>query len=351
MAIKGLTDRGLKFPEIGAIRKGSPKTEKAPGKDLTYFRVEFSEGEEEAAEKFREVYGDQPREINIILPFDDIERQWDAYLEGYTAGRLIARSDGERFLYWVDTDGGGVKVLNGEPYIPYSEGMSVGKDYKGQDIVCKPAGRMRVIIPELRRAACLVLMTTSRHDIANISDQLRAIAMLNGGRISGLPLVLKRRPKMISVPIKEGEYKRLAKYMLSIEADPRWVSLKLDEIEQNTLPEAKSNLLLPSDIDVDGVEVDYGEDEEEDVVGVDGEVVAQEDHPGKVEGELVPSERQMDEMRSPVAFGDYRTYYDNTDALGISKEDAHKLVKECANDAQKAWEKVKTTYFQSGLGI
>src|SRR3990167_9198597 len=134
MSIKGLTDRGMAFPEIGQIRKGAQKGEKSPGKDLTYFRVTFDEREQKAAETFRAVYGDQPDEIRVILPFDEIERMWDPFLEAYTAGRLVARSDGERFIYLVDTKTGellvrdGYDVKTGKPR-PYTDGMIVGKDY------------------------------------------------------------------------------------------------------------------------------------------------------------------------------------------------------------------------------
>ena len=41
MPIVGLTDRGMAFPQIGDIRKGEPKGENQPGKDLRWFRVEF----------------------------------------------------------------------------------------------------------------------------------------------------------------------------------------------------------------------------------------------------------------------------------------------------------------------
>src|SRR3990167_2989649 len=99
MAIKGLTDRGMAFPEIGQIRKGAPKTDKGyVGKDLDYLRVEFDEREVKAAETFNSVYEKKPHLIRIILPFNDINRMWDAYLEAYTAGRMVARSDGERFI-------------------------------------------------------------------------------------------------------------------------------------------------------------------------------------------------------------------------------------------------------------
>ena len=185
MPIKGLTDRGLAFPEIGQIRKGKKVTKKRKDKseytvpvDLKYFRVLFDEQEVDSAELFLEKYGEEPDQINIILPFNEIERCWDAWLEAYTAGRMVARSDGEIFTYLIDTDTGEILVRNGKPGSPYTEGQTVGKDSKGKDIYCRPVGRLKVIIPELARAAFLTVNTTSVHDIHNISSQLAGMLFL-----------------------------------------------------------------------------------------------------------------------------------------------------------------------------
>ena len=281
MPIKGLTDRGLSFPEIGQIRKGAPKPERGPGKDLQYFRVTFDEREQEAERVFRQRYGDEPDTINIFLPFNEIERQWDAWLEAYLAGRMVARSDGEVILYLVDVKTGeilvknGVDLKTGQPR-RYVEGQPVGtwrsKAGKDEMIYLEPSGRLKVIVPELARAAYLTVITGSIHDIINISAQLEAFKRLNGGRISGIPLVLRRRPKRISVPSDEGASRvRRTKWMLSVEADPEWVKMMLLETKRHALP-GNGLVLLPDrtpqddvtdyDVDADAVEVDV-EDEYE----------------------------------------------------------------------------------------
>ena len=260
MPIKGLTDRGLSFPEIGSVRKGikeerikDGKTIQVP-KDLDYFRVEFDEQERETAAKFLEVYGPQPQEINIILPFDEIDRIWDAWLEAYTAGRMVARADGERFIFWVDTATGKTKVKNGEPLTRYKPGQAVGKTQKGKDIFASPVGRLKIIVPELARAAYLTAHTTSAHDISNLSRQLAAFKQLNGGVIKGIPLVLRRRPKGISIPMEDGQRTRMQKWLLSIEADPTWVKAKLAEVKTLALPDGVSLLLEPGDDDPNLIE-------------------------------------------------------------------------------------------------
>ncbi len=246
--IKGLTDRGQAFPQIGNIRKGDKSGKNGAPMDLKYFRVEFDEREIDAIAKFTTTYPNNPTEINVFLPFNEIERCWDAWCEAYTAGRMVARSDGEYFLYLVDLATGGlivrdgVRTDNGQKE-PHREVLGqAGKTA----IKCKPVGRLKVLIPELRRLAYVVVHTTSVIDIRNLSEQLEAIKQINSGQIVGVPLVLKRRPKEISVPNPDGTKRRLVKWMLSIEADPRWVEAKIAQLDRLALPDGGTRIALPS---------------------------------------------------------------------------------------------------------
>jgi len=248
MSIKNMTDKGLSFPQIGIIRKGAPKEPTKPGKDLNYFRVEFSENEKKSAADFLATYKEQPRTIRIILPFNEIPRMWDAWYEAYTAGRMVARSDGEKIIYQCAHDGtvivkDGIEVATGLPK-PHPEDMFAGNDYKGNGVKFKPVGRLNVIVPELKRAAYLTLITTSIHDITNISAQLAGFSALNNGQIAGIPFYLRRTPRPVSVPKADGSRVRMIKFLCSIEADPDWVAMKLDSLKTLALP--NTDLLLPA---------------------------------------------------------------------------------------------------------
>lgn len=248
MAIKGLTNRGAAFAQIGNIRKGAKVTKNGIERpvDLKYFRVEFDDLEQERAAKFAQVYGSQPTEINILIPFDEIDRCWDAWCEAYTAGRMVARSDGEYFTYLVDLTSGSIVVQNGldgsGSKVPHRTDIGIAGKSK---IQCKPVGRLKVIVPELQSAAYLVLHTSSWHDIKNISEQLEGIKMLNGGRLVGIPLVLRRRPKKISIPKPDGTRARMEKWLISIEADPQWVAAMIGKLQHAALPVAVINPSLP----------------------------------------------------------------------------------------------------------
>ena len=260
MPIKGMTDRAAGFPEIGRIRKGGPKGQNKPGPDLTYFRVEFDESEKEAEAKFREIYGDQPDRLRIMIPTNLIDEVWDAWVEAYVAGGQVHRSDGERVFYHVDPLTGDRTVLDGEPLTmcPSKEGKPVafyiGANGQKKPLYAAPVGRLKVIIPDIYRFAYLTLVTTSQHDIGNISSQLRMILDVHG-KIAGVPLIMQRKPRKISVPMPEGKRVRMEKWLISVEADPEWVSAKLIAMAREALPETVEGYLLePPDVDgaVDG---------------------------------------------------------------------------------------------------
>ena len=239
MPINTLRKRGMAFPEIGRIRKGAPKEKNRPGKDLTYFRVEFDELEEKAIADFAAAYPEEPREINIRFPFNEVDRLWDYWLEAYTAGSMYAQADGERYIYLRDGISGeilvkdGIEVGTGQPreYVkdePATHYMN--KKNKKTPLFCSPTGRLRVMIPELNRAAYLTVITNSWNDIEELTEQMHGLHYLSGGNLQGLPIVLKRRKRMVSTPGEDGKRVRREKWLLQLEADPHWTEERLKEL-------------------------------------------------------------------------------------------------------------------------
>lgn len=241
MLIRGLTDRGMSFPEIGRIRKGAPKTEKRPGPDLTYFRVVFDEREVDAIEAFARAYPEEPRELNVLLPFADVTSNWDAWYEAHLAGSMVHRCDGHRVWYELDLKTGEPSVRNGKPEKYHDPAVPIFT-YKPRgsqevkEVHCTRVGRLRVIIPELKRLAFLTFITHSFYDILNITEQLNALHSFQG-ELTGIPLVLKRRPVQISWPSGKGVTKRTRseRWLVSIEANPQWTALKLDAVQRERI--------------------------------------------------------------------------------------------------------------------
>lgn len=261
--IKGLTDRHAKFPEIGRIRKGGAAPRDASGRttrigqDLTYFRVEFDEREAEAKAIFEKHYGTaaegKPDEIDILLPFPSVEENFEAWREAYLAGGMIHRCDGEWVQYEYDPKRGapsvkgGLEVDTGErracdgskPVLMYGPAHD-------KPLMCKPAGRLKALLPVLRRAAYVTVLTGSVYDIVHLSEQLEAYRLLGGQQgLVGIPLVLRRRPKEIIRPDPgTGERKRMTKSLLSIEADPNWVRQRLMALQASATPSLEPGAIM-----------------------------------------------------------------------------------------------------------
>lgn len=297
MPIKGLTDRGVAFPQIGNIRKGGKKVQiidKATGKprvnergepvmmqgpDLAYFRVEFDEREVKAIARFNQLYPDgKPTALTILLPFDQIERVWNPWREAYTADALLHRCDGEYINYSINPATGEIVIKNGLDANGQPVKCNLQND-PNKAKRCKPTGRLHVIIPELERLAYLVVHTTSIHDIANISDQLAAIREMNGGHIVGIPLILRRRPIEISTPSGEnGKRARRVKSLISIEADPEWVARKIGQMRLAAMPQL-AQITAPVDAGPSLAALsEYDDDEDDEAIEepiIDGEVTSE----------------------------------------------------------------------------
>jgi hypothetical protein len=333
MPIKGLTDRGAKFPEIGRIRKGAPKEPNRPGFDLTYFRVEFDEEEVDAAKTFRAHYGEKPAEIDIVLPFPTAAENFEAWREAYLAGGLIHRCDGETVQYAFDPLTGETRVKGGigpgGTIVP-CDGVSAVAYYDAQGgtrkpVFCKPYGRLKVILPVLRRAAYLTVLTSSVYDIARLTEQLMAYADLGERGLIGMPLILRRRPAEISRQV-DGKKVKVTKSLLSIEADPKWVEQKLIAMRSATLP-----ALLP------GATLDLAVS-----------------HPETVEGEFEddgpetdPSAPKEQGARPPVdvpASDGPTAFWLTFKKTGLEHSVGQQIVKELGDDFAKARQRVREQY-------
>lgn len=277
--------QGSAFPEIGQFRKGEPKGEKAPGKDLRdRFRVVFYPGEdnEKSEAKFLRVYeSNLVKRVVFVLPFVNPFDCFDYYYEAYSAGRMIARADGEKYIRLIDPATHEVRVNNGEPYTPFRPGDILGRSPKGIPIKARATGRLKIVLPELNRVAFMTVMTTSIYDVVRITQQLSALqqlaAFLPSGRgVAGIPLTLQRRIVNVTWTQEDGSARRVPHGLIDIETDPQWVegmlsrlstfamtSAAKDQIAQALLPSQASEdvgLDIQRDhLDLADYEADYGD--------------------------------------------------------------------------------------------
>jgi hypothetical protein len=275
MPIKGIADRAEGgFAQIGVIRKGGRKIKKYServhrevetiGPDLHYFRVEFDERDTETAQEFERVFGKQPTDIMIFLPFPELERCWEYWIETYNAGSLVHQCDGE-YIHYAINPATGDKLVTNWISVKTGEREKCPGHPKGDG--AKPTGRLRVIVPALKRVAYLVVKTTSWYDCQNITDQLEGFKKLNRGNVAGIPIILKRRPAMIPTPGENGKKVRREKWLISLEVDPVWAAAKFEEVKRLATPEgaqAAGALAAPEPAPSTGPEWAPGLFEEED---------------------------------------------------------------------------------------
>ena len=242
MPINGITDKQAAFPEIGQIRKGAKKTdEKKPGIDLDYFRFV---ADTETMRAFKELFGDKPQEIRFLSPFNTTAEVFEAWKEEYAASSLKHRCDGETCVRWLQPNG----QYSTEP-----------KKCPGG---CKQTGRLKIVIPQLKRLGFVTVHTTSIWDILTIHQNLSAIEMLRGS-LRGIPLVLKRVKRAISTPSgSNGGRARREKWLLSIEAAPEWVEKQLAGMQQTALLQAANEPLMLSAGNIAEIEADDENDED-----------------------------------------------------------------------------------------
>ena len=222
MPIKGMTDQAPQFPRIGVLRKGGAKPTEGnrPGPDLKHFR--FTDADDAATAAFKSLYGDQPVRIRVLLPYPTPEKNFQAWMEEYTASSLIRRCDGENQ----------VLVRAGTRYDMTPRPCMRAN---GGTCNCKQSGRLAVIIPDLKRAGYVTVLTTSKHDIINLSAQLAAAAAIVGDLSFRVPFILSRKPVKITTPTADGKAARREKWLLSIEIDPSFVQAKLSAMQRDAL--------------------------------------------------------------------------------------------------------------------
>lgn len=288
----------LAFPEIARIRKGTKKQQKVSQNGRKYetfgldlkdkFRIDWLPGNEKTQAAFG---SDTVSHLVVTLAFNEIDMVWDNWFEAYTAGRMVARADGEKYIYLVDTETGEVIVRDGQPYKEFNKDVPVGQYKKSNGeveyIYAKEHGRLRVVVPALRRMAYFTLVTTSATDCRLITEQLSALsdfAKRYHFQLAGVPLVLRRRAYQISYKEASGQSKRVEKYLVNIEADPEWVDRMTSHMKYMALPGDAPSLALPSGETLKGMPEDYNiaePEEDDDVIEdiPDGEWVEVESTP------------------------------------------------------------------------
>lgn len=224
MPIAHLTTREASFPRLGKFKKGAPKEQGL--KDLEYFRIDSDR--DRVVQRFREAYGNEPKELRVWLPYPTVEENFDAWMKEYGTGSLKRMCNGSEQVMWLE--GASYKgVHNDDAPIP-----CVRK--QGGKCGCKETALLKVMVIELFEQGIIGYFdveTHSKWDILTIQSNLEAAYRLRPN-LCGIPFVLRRTPNNISTP--RGETRsRTEKWLLSIEPDATWVSKQFQDMYQQAI--------------------------------------------------------------------------------------------------------------------
>jgi len=257
MAIKTYTKVPSMFLEVGLFRKGT-KDAKGAMRDLDHYRVIYKPDsrQEEFKKKFEEVYGLNPKSVNIRFAFPFVERVWDAGWEVYKKGGLYGRADSDEFdiFSWVflrDMETAEVIVRGGHGVndtgrkrmeIPFDNLTPMYKtvaDGKTKIVTLGSVGRLKFVVPELDYLgpSYFTLQVKTARDIRTISAELGAfdeLARASRQTICQVPFILIRRPEEVTVNIK-GQLSRQTRWMIHLTAEGEWGRKALEVMRENPI--------------------------------------------------------------------------------------------------------------------
>ena len=213
MPIKDLSEN-VRIPRLGKIHLGTRHPEKGyPIKaDHFVFPPEHSD-----YTKLVELYGEQPKELKILIPVEDEEVWSSQYYKSYnlTYG-LVCKGDGEMAMRMVDVKTKELPDAKKPGTVTMLEMPCPGRncpDYKSKK--CHEVMNLRFILPEVPGLGVWQIDTGSKNSILNINSCAKVIKRAFG-RVSMIPLKLTFEPIQVNNP-ETG--KKQTVYVLNLRTD------------------------------------------------------------------------------------------------------------------------------------
>ena len=294
--ITGLTET-RRIPRLGVIHLGY-KVEMGEGKSRPKAADHFVVPPD-YIEAFTELYGEKPKELDIIFPSEMDEQFASQWLKGYSRTRgLVCKGDGKTADRMVPVDpktgelGDDIADRNAKA-VSWTTGIKCAHKecsyYKGKQ--CREIMCLQFMLPDIEGLGVWQISTSSINSIINVNSCIAFLRTLTGGKIGGIPLKLTIEPQPVTPP--DGKTKTV--YVLHLRHQGR-----LSEIlaaSQKPLMQ----LLVPPPL-----ELTAGEDLEAYQEGytTDDPVVVEadtEEEPASVTGEPIedPTEKQKANLPMP----------------------------------------------------
>lgn len=245
------------FMKLGKIKKGDRGGKNGAPRDLDHFRITYMDSPKakQLEEAFRSVYGPEPTEINVRVPYNEIEKFWDANYECYRQGGLVAQAgstaDGMYWIFYRDPDTSEVLVRGGSAVgeagrkfldnTPCREDTVIYRNASNEPMYLEPVGRLQVVIPELANIEVGYFEFTpgSPRDIRNITAELSAFDALARGAgkgLAGIPFKLIRRKEAVTKKIKD-KLTQGDSWVVHITTGGEWGVKAIEAVERMALPE------------------------------------------------------------------------------------------------------------------
>jgi hypothetical protein len=286
MPLKDRDKKGRRrLVRLGVIRLGHKETSARSGKEYPVQDDHFVFTD---APELAEFYGDDCREIDVMLPFPDIWRNFDAYYTVWAGGVLICKGDGEQVQYAapfeVKRNNGRVHVYNAEGDTLVSDGVAQvafawnGENFAPGDTVpcpgaaqgaythcraCRESAILKVMMadPALFRLGYYQVATGSRRNYDTIMNTLELVSA-NGARpLNGFPFKLR----LVEEPttyVEDGKRHATTKWFLQLEPDPT-LTRKLYQLQAARLLAEPEEPLALTTGEVEGEFEEYDEVEDE----------------------------------------------------------------------------------------
>ena len=243
--------RARRLTRLGVIRLGHKESKEKKRRDGSTYTVEYPVQDNHFiftdAPDLAEYYGDDCHEMDVILPFPDITRNFDAFYQIWAGGTLVCKGDGDCVKYAApftvkEKDTGGVSVYRAKGDTLVSDGVAQvafswnGERFEPGEIVtcpgaaqglyphcaaCKLSGVLKIMIadPIIFRFGYYQIATGSGRNYDSILGTLELISA-NGQRpVNGFPFKL-RLVKEATTYTENGERKATEKWFLKLEPDP-----------------------------------------------------------------------------------------------------------------------------------
>ena len=239
MPIKGLSEN-RRLPRLGKIHLGI-KVQKG-GKEypraVDYFVC---------PPEVQAVFGEQPRELRVLIPVEDEEKWCSQYYRLYSNSRgLVCKGDGERCMRLVDIETGDLAWKSDAKQVEMREMTCPGRDCPDYGAKCKEVMNLQFLLPEVPGLGIWQIDTGSVNSIRNINSAADLIKRLYG-RISMIPLLLTVEPMEVKTP-DAGKTKNV--YVLNLRTRDTLVDMmqraSISTVEMLALPAGEG---YPEDIE------------------------------------------------------------------------------------------------------